>query len=256
MPWIGKFQVDDVQRTVTIRYAPGECVETMAIHEQLEKARESDSFEILRSWRDELYLILGVDREVRMARGGSALFGIHTIGVHMMAFCRNHLDGIKLWIPRRAATKQTYPGMLDNTVGGGIVAGEDPFDCLLREAREEASFPEHCIRNHAKAVGTISYFHVRDARAGGEVGLLQPATQYLYDMELPGDMVPKPSDAEVQEFLLWSLAETMAALREGQFKPNSAVALIDFFIRHGYITARNEPEYRDLVSRIHRRLHY
>jgi 8-oxo-dGTP pyrophosphatase MutT (NUDIX family) len=256
MPWISKFQVEHDERTVTLKYAQGEDAETIAIREQLEKARKNDSFEILRSWRDEIYLILGISRDVRMERGGSALFGIHTIGVHMMGFCRDQAGEIKLWIPRRAATKQTYPGMLDNTVGGGITAGEDQFECMVREAGEEASLPEDWVRKHAKAVGTISYFYVRDARAGGEIGLLQPATQHLYDIELPADMVPKPSDKEVQEFYLWSLAETMVALKEGQFKPNSAIALIDFFIRHGHITAKNEPDYLELISRIHRRIHF
>ena len=256
MPWISKFQLDHDQRTVTIKDAPGENVETIAIREQLEKARENDSFEILRKWRDELYLVLGISRDVRMARGGVALFGIHTVGVHMMGFCRTPNGEMKLWIPRRAASKQTYPGMLDNTVGGAITAGEDQVECMVREAGEEASLPEHCVRTMAKPVGAISYIYIRDARAGGETGLLQPATHYLYDIELPANMVPKPADKEVQVFYLCSVTETMVALKEGQFKPNSAVAWIDFLIRHGYITAKNEPDYLKLISRIHRRIRF
>ncbi|KAL8769847.1 MAG: hypothetical protein Q9209_004285 [Squamulea sp. 1 TL-2023] len=152
--------------------------------------------------------------------------------------------------------RDTFPGMLDNTVGGGMVAGEAPLECLVREAGEEASLAEDWVRQGAKAVGAISYFYVRDARAGGEVGLLQPATQHLYDIELPADVVPKPSDGEVQEFSLRAVDETMVALTEGQFKPNSAVALIDFLIRHGQITAKNQPDYLEFVSRIHRRIHF
>ncbi|KAL2056889.1 hypothetical protein ABVK25_002628 [Lepraria finkii] len=256
MPWISKFQVDHDERTVTIKYAPGKDVETIAIKGQLEEAREHDSFEILRKWRDELYLLLGISRDVRMARGGVALFEIHTVGVHMMGFYRTPVGEMKLWIPRRAATKQTYPGMLDNTVGGAIIAGEDQFECMVREAGEEASIPEHWVRILAKLVGAISYFYIRDARAGGEMGLFQPATHYLYDIELPADMEPKPADKEVQEFYLWRVTETMTALKKGQFKPNSAVAWIDFLIRHGYITANNEPDYLELISRIHRRIHF
>lgn len=256
MPWTDKFQIDHEGRSVTIKYAPGKDVETTAIREQLEKARECASFEILRKWREELYSILGLNRDVRMARGGVALFGIHTVGVHVLGWSRMAGGEMGLWIPRRAATKQTYPGMLDNTVGGAIVAGETPGECMLREAREEASLPEGWMRGAARSVGAISYFYIRDARAGGEVGLLQPATHHLYDIELPARMVPKPADGEVQEFYLWSVTETMAALREGRFKPNSAVAWIDFLIRHGYVTAENEPDYLELVSRIHRRIHF
>ena len=191
-----------------------------------------------------------------MARGGVALFGIHTRGVHILGFCRDHTNELKLWIPRRAATKQTYPGMLDNTVGGAITADEDQFECMVREAQEEASLPDDWLRQHAKAVGAISYFYIRDARAGGEIGLLQPATHHMYDIELPAGMVPKPSDMEVQEFFLWTVLETMHALKRGLFKPNSAVGWIDFLIRHGYIDAKNEPDYLQLVSRIHRRIRF
>jgi 8-oxo-dGTP pyrophosphatase MutT (NUDIX family) len=203
MPWISSFLADRGKRIVTIKYAPGEDVESKAISEQLNLAREKDSFSILRRWMDEIYRILNISRDVRMERAGSALFGIHTVGVHIMAFCWDMEGNMKLWIPRRAATKKTYPGMLDNTVGGGITA-EDHFECMLREAEEEASLPKHLVKDRAQAVGTIAYFHIRDVRAGGETGLLQPSTHHLYDLELPTDVVPKPADKDVEEFYLWT----------------------------------------------------
>ena len=138
-----------------------------------------------------------------------------------------------------------------------MVAGEDELECMVREAEEEASLPEGLTRERARPVGAISYFSMRDERAGGEVGLLQPATHHLYDMELgEADVVPKPKDGEVEAFYLWGVEETVVALKEGRFKPNSAVAWIDFLVRHGYINARNEPDYLELVSRIHRRIHF
>ncbi|KAI2629908.1 NUDIX hydrolase domain-like protein [Hypoxylon sp. NC1633] len=262
MPWTNKFRVDHDGRTVSIPWTRTDDVafETNAITEQVDRARECDCFEILRKWREEPYRVLGVGkgRRVRMARGASALFGIHTIGVHVLGFCRvgQGEDGLRLWIPRRSPNKQTFPGMLDNTVGGGLTADEDQLECLAREAQEEASLPGDFVRAHARPAGAISYFYIRDERAGGigEVGLLQPATQLLYDLEMPQDVIPKPLDGEVAEFLLWTPAQTMAALKEGCFKPNSSVAWIDFFIRHGYITPQNEPDYMELVARIHRRI--
>lgn len=257
LPWISKFQVNHDEKTVTTPYTTDTDVETTAIREQLDSARQNSSFDILRKWREELYQVRGINRDVRMARGGVALFGIHTVGVHMMAFCRTPpADEMRLWIPRRAATKQTYPGMLDSTVGGAIVAGEDQFECMIREAEEEASLPEDLTRRLARPLRAISYFQMRDERAGGEVGLLQPATHYLYDIELGVDVLPKPRDGEVEEFYLWGVEETVVALKEGQFKPNSAVAWIDFLIRHGYINAKNESDYLELVSRIHTRIHF
>ena len=269
MPWLPHFQLTHHDRTVTIPYAPGTDVESTAISHQLESARQNASFEILRRWRGELYQVRGIERDVRMARGGAALFGIHTVGVHLMAFCRTRMTGgeeeeeeMRLWIPTRAQTKLTYPGMLDNTVGGAITAGETQFECLLREAEQEASLPRELTTRLARPVGAISYFHVRDARAGGvgEVGLLQPATQYLFDIELGADddVVPRArdGDGEVEAFCLWSVREVVGALREGRFKPNCAVAWIDFLIRHGFVDGGNEPDYLELVSRIHRRIHF
>lgn len=187
---------------------------------------------------------------VQSKRAGHA-FGIHTVGVYMMAFCRTLPAGqMRLWIPRRAASKQMYPGMLDNTVGGAIVAGEDQIECMLREAEEEASLPRGSTRRLARPVGAISYIHMRDERTGGEVGLLQPATHHLYDVELGADVVPTPKGGEVEEFKLWSVDET------GQFKPNNAVAWIDFLIRHRFINAKDEPDYLVLLSRIHRRIRF
>lgn len=224
-----------------------------AIRETLERAKQSDAFAVLRGWRDESYPIFRHHGVVGMERAGSALFGINTFGVHMTAFVRTP-EGLKIWVPRRAKNKQTYGGMLDNTVAGGLSTGEQPFECVIREAAEEASFPEELIRSEAKACGTVSYVHVRDARAGGETGLIQPECQYIYDMEVDTGLVPKPGDNEVESFQLWTVDEVKIALSSDEFKPNCAVVLLDFFIRHGILTAENEPDYLEIASRIHRKL--
>ena len=144
--------------------------------------------------------------------------------------------------------------MLDNSVAGGLAAGEDPLDCIVREAGEEASLPADLVRQRIRPIGTVSYIHVRDERAGGETGLLQPETQYGFDLELPADVVPRPSDDEVQEFYLWGVEEVRKALAEGQFKPNCALYLVDFLVRHGLVTAREEPDYLEIMTRMHRRI--
>lgn len=188
-----------------------------------------------------------------MERAGSALLGVNTYGVHLTVYV-NTPKGMKIWVPRRARTKQTFGGMLDNTVAGGISVNEKPIDCVVREAAEEASFSEQFVRSNLKPCGTVSYLYIRDERAGGEAGLIQPECQYVYDMEVGPETVPQPGDNEVEEFLLWSIEEVQEGLAEGQFKPNCAVVLLDFFIRHGIMTAENEKDYVKIVSRLHRKL--
>lgn len=225
-----------------------------SISKLLNDLRTSKRYRILEGWRDELYPLYHPHyKGLAMERSGTALFGVNTYGVHMTVY--THEKGeLKLWVPRRAKTKQTYPGMLDNSVAGGLSLGEKVLDCVVREADEEASLPEELVRLNAKACGTVSYFLVRDKDAGGESGLLQPECQYVYDLKVGPHVILRPKDNEVDEFYLWTVPEVQRALALGEFKPNCALVMLDFFIRHGIILPDNEPAYAEVVSRIHRRL--
>ena len=216
--------------------------------------RKSARFKVLDGWRDELYEIHNPHYHgLAIERSGSALFGVKTYGVHMTVY--THVAGeLKIWVPRRAKTKQTYPGMLDNSVAGGLTIGEKASECIVREAGEEASLPEELVRRDAKPCGTVSYFHVRDMPDGGESGLYQPECQYVYDLEVAPDVVLRPNDEEVGEFHLWTVKQVQDALSFGEFKPNCALVLLDFFIRHGVITPENESKYVEISERLHRKL--
>jgi len=260
MPWTQDWTVDQEKKRVTFMYprttdsADKDCSKAMA--EFLQSIREQKTFRVLDGWRSELYPIYGPKRELlfSMERSATPLFGVVTYGVHMTAFVREG-QTMKIWAPKRSETKQTYPGMKDNTVAGGLTVGEQPFNCLIREAQEEASLPEDIVRN-SKPCGTLTYFHVRDARAGGETGLCQPECQYVYDLELSSDVTPTPGDDEAVDFQLLTVEEVREGLALGEFKPNCALVLLEFFIRHGIVTAENEPDYIEIVSRLHRRLEF
>ncbi|OJT04179.1 hypothetical protein TRAPUB_5131 [Trametes pubescens] len=136
-----------------------------------------------RKWRNELYPVYrdpfgprdfpghadedargdALNYAFRMERAASGLFGIVTFGVHMTVYEEAEVapgqpPSVRVWVPRRAATKQTWPGYLDNSVAGGIEAGLGVFDCVVKEAMEEASLPEDVVRRHARATGSVSYF--------------------------------------------------------------------------------------------------
>lgn len=254
MPWSSAWTIDHKQKRITPRpryYSLDE--QNIVIAQTLEEARTRGVFEVLKGWRNELYPIYGTAAKISVERAGAALFGIVTYGVHMTVYVHT-AEGMKLWVPRRAKNKQTYGGMLDNSVAGGTSTGEKPLESLVREAAEEASLPEDLVRKGAKACGLVTYFYIRDERAGGETDLLQPECQYVYDLEVEEGVVLKPGDNEVEDFYLWSVAEVQKALAEGQFKPNCAVVLLDFFVRHGILTAENERDYIEIVARLHRKL--
>jgi 8-oxo-dGTP pyrophosphatase MutT (NUDIX family) len=256
-PWPeDSWDINNESRVVTL-LAPADATHeerSAILARSLAVAVEKDTFQVLQGWRNELYPIYGPGRKLlaSIERSGSNLFGIMTYGVHMTAYVEDE-QGIRIWVPRRSRSKQTYPGMLDNSVAGGMSTGEDAFECLVRESMEEASLPEDIVRARAKCCGCVTYMYVRDGRAGGETGLLQPECEYIYDLKLDAETIPKPCDTEVECFYLWSVDEIKQALANGEFKPNCAVVLIDFFIRHGILTPENETDYLELIARTHRR---
>jgi 8-oxo-dGTP pyrophosphatase MutT (NUDIX family) len=259
LPLLDLWKLDEVRKVLTWVAITDPSVDepqSRILAAYLQELRDQKFFSVLDGWRDELYPIYGPGRKLllNMERSATPLFGIVTYGVHMTAYVRTE-EGLKIWTPRRAKTKQTYPGMMDNTVAGGITTGERPLECLIREAQEEASLPEDIVRN-AKSCGTLTYFHVRDARAGGETGLCQPECQYVYDLELPEDVIPKPGDNEAVDFQLLTVLEVQEAMAGGKFKPNCALLILDFFIRHGILTPENEPDYAQIVPRLHRKLEF
>ena len=92
-------------------------------------------------------------------------------------------------------------------MAGGIAYGNSVLDTLVKESEEEASLPADYVRAHAVAGGAVSYFYVRESSAGGEVGLLQPEVEYVFDLAVPDDMIPRPNDDEVESFSLMPLHE-------------------------------------------------
>lgn len=250
---------DDSSRVLTLTAGDDAAARSQAVATTLLALRELGHFDVLKKWRGELYAVYGRDKQLlfNVERSASPLFGVVTYGVHLTAYTRDKETGeIRIWTPRRAKTKQTYGGMLDNAVAGGIASGESPFESLVRECAEEASLQEALVRERARAAGTVTYWYVRDERAGGETGLLQPEVQYIYDLELPEDVVPKPGDDEVEEFYLWSVDEVQDAMRKGEFKPNCSLVVLDFLVRHGILTEANEKDFIEIVSRLHRRLEF
>lgn len=252
------WDLNDDDRILTLTV--GDSVETRseAVAQTLQALRKTGHFQVLKKWRNELYAVYGRNKQLlfNVERSASPLFGVVTYGVHLTAYTKSASGEYKIWTPRRAKSKQTYGGLLDNAVGGGIASGESPFESLVRECMEEASLPEDLVRSQVKACGTVTYFHVRSEKAGGETGLLQPECEYVYDLELGDDVVLKPNDNEVEEFYLWSVDEVKEAMRRGEFKPNCATIVLDFLVRHGLLTQENEKDYIEIVARLHRRLEF
>lgn len=227
-----------------------------AVEETLQSTREMGTISLLKAWRGELFPVYGEDGETLLLveRCASAIFGIVTYGVQLVAYVRDN-QGLRLWISKRSEEKQTYAGMLDTTAAGGLVAGKLPIEGVICEAQEEASIPEDVLRERIKPMTTLSYFHIRGEKAGGEVGLFQPEVEYTYELELDQDMVPQPRDSEVEGFTLYTIEEVLNALKEGWFKPNSGIVIVEFLIRHGILSEQRQ-DYADILLHLHRKLEF
>ena len=218
MPWPRWWSLDHAHRLLTLKSAHDFEQRTKLMHQTLRSEHEKGNIDALRKWSNELFPIYAANGEHVMDIDGCGvdLFGIVNFAVHMLAYVKTK-DGLRFWVPRRSKTKLSYPNMLDNTVGGSLSSGERPIDCIVRECAEEASLPQDYIRENIKACGTLSYQMSRTD--DGEPGC-QHQVQYIYEIELEEDIVPKPFDGEVQEFSLKSLEEVQDALARGEFKLN------------------------------------
>jgi len=197
-------------------------------------------------WRDEMYPVtprFGAPPLMQMERAAVPLFGIRAWGVHVNGFLRKG-EAIAMWIARRAADKPTFPGMLDNFVAGGQPIGLGVMENVIKECGEEAGVPP-ALAAQARPVGAISY---RRETADG----LKPDVQFVFDLELPPDFEPHPTDGEIDEFMLWPSAKVMTVTAEtNEFKFNCNLVNIDFLVRHGLI-GPDDPDYLEIVAGLHR----
>lgn len=160
------------------------------------------------------------------------------------AYTEDDAGNISIWVPRRSATKQTWPNYLDNTVAGGITAGDLPRESIIRECAEEASLPASLVAPLIKSVSVITYTFRTPT------GWVQPEVQYIYDLRLAADVVPRPNDGEVAGFERMGVEEVVGRMVAGEFKPNCGVCLVDFFLRHGFLNPESDARFLEVASRL------
>ncbi|OAA44244.1 thiamin pyrophosphokinase- protein [Metarhizium rileyi] len=253
MPWPASFSINHERRQVIL--SPPQPDTSLSAHANaafqaaIDAAIEGRVFPVLSDMHSEHFLVMGARDFVRLERFASPLFGVACRGAHLTCYVRTPA-GLKIWVARRSLKIRTYPGALDSTVAGGVKADDSPLECILAEAAEEASLPEHLVARQMRSVGVVTMSH-RNPRTE----LQHSTVLYVYDMELPdGDVVPRPHDGEVAEFILMDCAEVRRRMLDGEFKPNVCPVMIDFLVRHGEITPEGEKDYLEICSRLRRKL--
>lgn len=198
--------------------------------------RHGEMYPVTESSRDEALLL--------MDRASAPYFGLRAFGQHLNGYVRDAGE-IKMWLGRRAHTKWNDPNKLDNMVAGGVPYGIGLYENLAKECWEEAAISAE-LADSAIPTGAITYCAETDKG-------LKPDVIYCYDLELPRDFTPRCTDGEVEEFLLWPLDKVAQIVRDTEeVKRNCNLVIIDFLIRHGFITPVDE-NYLELVSSLHHR---
>lgn len=122
--------------------------------------------------------------------------------------------------------------------------GDTAMDTIVRECAEEASLDSNYVKHNVRPVGILPFPNRSPA------GWILPGLYYLFDLPLPSDSSIRPqtnpADGEVESFELMDVDTVLRNLVDGMFKPSSALALVDFLIRHGHITEESESRFVDV----------
>jgi 8-oxo-dGTP pyrophosphatase MutT (NUDIX family) len=146
-------------------------------------------------------------------RAGFRFLGMRSHAVHINGFTP---DG-RLWCGRRALTKATDPGLLDNVTAGGLPAGESPLECALRELQEEAgAVLEDTHTLHDAGL-------VRTARM--DAGGWHDETLLVYNWACADGWEPANQDGEVAGFVCLNAAQTFAQIEAVAFTQDALASL-------------------------------
>jgi 8-oxo-dGTP pyrophosphatase MutT (NUDIX family) len=216
--------------------AMAEIVEALVADGVIPKLR-GEAYPVVTRW--------AADALAKIDRAAVPYFGLRSFGIHVNGFVRKP-DGLHLWVGKRAADRGVAPGKFDHLVAGGQPHGLTLDENLIKESAEEAGLPAE-LACRAAPVGAISY--LMENHAG-----LKPDTLFVYDLELAEDVIPVNSDGEVEYFELWPIDRVAARVRDtDDFKFNVNLVVIDFLIRHGYLTPKDR-DYLPLVIGLRRDL--
>lgn len=184
----------------------------------------------VRGWRNELFAVtpaLDATPFAVIERAAARFLGLLTFASHMNGIVEGQRA---LWISRRSPSKAVDPGMWDNLVAGGMPAGSDPLETLVRECDEESGIPP-ALASRAEAHGVIDV--LREIPEG-----VQWERVYVYDLVLPADFVPHNRDGEVAEHRHIDPEALLAIMADLAMTVDATLVTLDALRRRGWTAVR------------------
>jgi 8-oxo-dGTP pyrophosphatase MutT (NUDIX family) len=183
---------------------------------------------LILAWRDETYAILtrlGDPPLALIERATARFWGTLTFGAHANGYVADAAGRpTHLWIARRALSKATDPGKLDNLVGGGVPHGQSPFEALVREGYEEAGLPAELMRRAVPG-------RVIDVACDIAEGFMHEQL-HGFDLCLPAGVVPVNQDGEVAELRCLPAEEAIGLAAGDAMTVDASLVTLDFALRH------------------------
>ena len=180
----------------------------------------------VRGWRNELFAVtpaLDAEPFALIERAAARFLGLLTFASHMNGIVAGQRA---LWIARRSPHKAIDPGMWDNLVAGGMPAGSDPLETLVRECDEESGIPPE-LASQVEAHGVIDV--LREIPEG-----VQWERVYVYDLLLPADFVPHNRDGEVAEHRHIDPEALLAIMADRAMTVDATLVTLDALRRRGW----------------------
>ena len=194
---------------------------------------------LIKDWYHEAYPVtrhFNHPASLEIERAAAPYFGVRAFGVHINGYVEKGGE-IWMWVARRARDKPGFPGMLDHLAAGGQPVGLGLLENVIKECAEEADVPG-ALAAQAEPKGQVSYCKEYNNR-------LRADTLFIFDLRLPEDFVPRNTDGEVESFELWPLQKVAATVEHSRrYKPNCNLVIIDFLLRHGWIS----PDHSDFEA--------
>lgn len=200
--------------------------------EQLSPARRGDVLQAVArqlrrqgavvGWRDEAYSCWAPQEAswpykepelFRLERSAFRFFGLRSHASHVHGLTA---DG-RMWCGRRALSKATDPGLLDNLAAGGLPADEHPHACAVREILEEAGL----TRTVSAVVACPEVVTTERTEPEG----WHSETLFVYTTAVSDTEIPMNQDGEVSEFLCLEIPEVLSRMRAGEFTRDAACAI-------------------------------
>ena len=190
---------------------------------------------LILAWRDETYAVsthLGAPPLALIERAAARFWGTLTFGAHANGYVADAAgQPTHLWIARRALSKATDPGKLDNLVGAGVPHGQTPFEALVREGFEEAGLGADLMRQAASG-------RVIDLACDIREGFMHEQL-HSFDLRLPAGVTPVNQDGEVAELRCLPVDQAIDLAASDEMTVDAALVTLDFALRHGLL-AGNE----------------